>query len=241
VLKPAATGIPKGIPVRLASPDAYNPPATRPIVDVETIVAKACNEVITVLAEWRERETKVSKSFLKRKPARPDIDLLSVAESLKESIVETYRVSAAACVPPILDLNDEHQAEIQQLQRKAIEAFCRDMLRVVKGDTELEQQIYEICPALRPAPGPDLKALANLQRRFDEALQDTLEAFRELGECLKYLDKLTDEEVKILAGTSAVGDRRLKTQAEAMRVALARRLEAGTDFDRPVILKVAQW
>jgi hypothetical protein len=237
----AQTGFAKGTPVRLGDTGSIPFTQKRPVVDVDGIASKAANEVITVLAEHQEQQKKAGKSFLKRRQPKPEIDLAVVAEVVKESVLESYRVSGAACQPPILDLNDEHQAEIQQLQRKAIEAFCRDMLRVVKGDTELEQQIYEICPALRPAPGPDLKALANLQRRFDEALQDTLEAFRELGECLKYLDKLTDEEVKILAGTSAVGDRRLKTQAEAMRVALARRLEAGTDFDRPVILKVAQW
>jgi len=237
----AQTGFAKGSPIRLGDTGGMPFTQRRPVVDVETLSARAANEVIGILNEHREQQKKAGKSFLKRRQPKPEVDLVTVAESIREAVEEAYRVSGAACVPPVLDLTEEHLAEVQQLQEQATEQFCRQVLRAVKGDTTLEEQVYNLSPALRPLPEPDKAALANLQKRMDEALEDVLEAFQELGNVLKYLDKLVNEEVELLAGTSAVSNRRLKTQAEAMRTTLARRLEAGTDFDQPVVLKVAQW
>jgi len=233
-------GIPEGIPVRLASPEQYAPPQTKPVVDVAGIAAKASNEIIGLLAEHQEQEKKAGKSFLRRRQPKPEISLLTVAESIREAVLEQYRISGAACTPPLLDLDESHQEEIAELQRQVVEFFCRDMLRVVGDDQELREQIYEICPSLRPLPGPNLKKLADLQKRADKAMAAAMAAHEELVEALKCLDELVQEEAAVLAGTSAVGSGRIKRQSEHVKAELIRLLELQEDA-KSLRIPVARW
>ncbi len=235
-----APGLIPGVPVRLAASEQYSPPATKPQVDVNGLVAKAVNEVVDHLAAWQEQEKKRKKSFLPRSNPRPEIDLVAVTESLKEATVEQYKVSAARCEPPILDLT-EHQEEVAGLQGQAVNLFCKEVLRVVRGDPELEKQVYTLCPSLAPPPEPNFKVLKALQRDFDKNLKDIEEAFHRLSIALAALDELAEAEAKTLAGTSMPTSRRIWVQAQAIRVQLARRLEAWDTSGRPFEIKGARW
>jgi len=141
-----------------------------------------------------------------------------------EHYLEQYRVSGAACVPAILDITDEHQAEIAKLQSQSVEQFCRQVLPAIKGDTELEQQIFETCPSLRPLPEPDKAALADLQKRADKAMAAAMAAHEELVEALRELDDLVREEAQTLAGTNMAGEGRIRQQAEWIKYELVNAL-----------------
>lgn len=240
MLKTASTGIPEGIPVRLPGPEPIPFIQRRPVVDVRTLASRAANEVVTVLAEHQEQEAKAGKSFLRRRQPRPDIDLITVADSLRESITEAYRVSAAACTPPVLDLTEEHQAEIAALQEQAIELFCQQILPAVKDDTALTEQIYGLCPALKPAPEPDLKALGDLQKKVDKAIGEAMSIHEDLIMSLRELDDLLKQEASLLAGTSMAGNGRIKRQAEHVRHELVRLLEK-QEVCRQIKIPVARW
>lgn len=236
-----APGIFPGVPARLAGQEDYAPPLTRPQVDINGLAARAVNEVIDSLSAWQEQEKKRKKSFLSRSNPRPEIDLAVMAENLKEAVTEQYKVSAAQLRPPILELTPEHQEEVTVLQGQVVEAFCRETLRLVKGDPVLEQQIYEIYPALTPPPPPDTVTLKALQKQFDKGLKDVDESLHRLVNALSVLDELAESETKALAGTSMVTSRRLWLQAQVIRVELSRRLEAGDTSGRPFDIKGARW
>jgi len=218
----------------------YAPPQTKPVVDVAGIAAKASNEIIGLLAEHQEREKKAGKSFLRRRQAKLEIDLISVADSLREAVETEYRVSAARCEPAILELTEEHLSEIQQLQEQAVEMFAKDVLRAVDDYPELKEQVYSLCPALRPLPEPDLKALGDLQKKVDKAIGEAMSIHEDLIMSLRELDDLLKQEASLLAGSSMAGNGRIKRQAEHVRHELVRLLEK-QEVCRQIKIPVARW
>lgn len=238
---PAVSGFHPDIPIRPAAPDQPPWRNTRPVVDVSGLVAQAVNELVDRTSEWHEAEKKQKKSFLRKANPRPEIDLSGMTEVLKEAVMEQYRVSAAQLIPPVLDLTPEHMEEVAGLQGQAVEAFCREVLRAVKGNPELEKQIYSICPNLSPPPEPDYRILKGLQRDFDKSLQAVNEAFHRLSISLAALDELAESEAKTLTGTSMTTSRRLWMQAQVVRVQLSRRLEAGDTSGKPFKIEGARW
>ncbi|MCL6610101.1 MAG: hypothetical protein K6T66_01025 [Peptococcaceae bacterium] len=236
-----APGIIPGVPVRLAALGQYSPPATKPQVDVNGLAARAVNEVINHLSEWQKEAEKQKKSFFRKATPRLEIDLAAMAESLKEVVSEQYRISAARCEPPILDLTQEHREEISHIQAQTVEVFCREALQVVRGDPELEKQVYALCPDLAPPPEPDYRMLKGLQRDFDKNLKDVEESFHRLSIALATLDEIAESEARALANTSMATSRRLWMQAQVVRVQVARRLEARDTSGRPFEIKGARW
>ncbi|MCL6480074.1 MAG: hypothetical protein K6T65_17045 [Peptococcaceae bacterium] len=238
---PAVSGFHPDIPIRPAAPNQPPWRNTRPVVDIKGLVAQAVNETIDHLAAWQKAEAEKKKSFFRKANPRPEINLADVIESLGMAILEQYRVSAAQLIPPVLELAPEHMDEVAGLQGQAVELFCREVLRVVKGDLELEKQVYTLCPALAPPPEPDYRILKGLQQDFDKSLKDVEEAFHRLSISLAALDELAESEIKILTKTPMTTSRRLWMQAQVVRVQVARRLEARDTSGKPFELKAARW
>jgi DNA-directed RNA polymerase beta subunit len=236
----AQTGFAKGTPIRLSDTGSIPFIQKRPAVDIKTLSAKASNEIIDILVKYREQQAKASKTFLKRKPAKPTIDLEVVVDSLKEAVETEYRVSAARCEPAMLELDENHLLEIEQLQAKAMEDFCRQVLRAVRGDATLEEQVYNLSPALRPLPEPDKAALAVLQRQADKIMAAAMSKHEDLIDTLRELDALVREEASFLAETSEAGNGRIQRQAVHVKAELIRLLEQ-QEVAKSLRIPVGRW
>lgn len=220
----ARTGLSSKIPSRLAGPDQPGFVQRRPIVDVRTLAAKAANELLDVLLEYQEKVRKADKSFLKRKPPVPEIGLSGMIKNIKHTVLEQYQISAARSEPPILELNEAHLAEVAELQERAVELFCRQALPAVKDNNVLAEQLYQVCPGLKPLPDPDGTALLGLQEDFDQMSNEVMAVFNQLVEKLSSrANELAEHEKEILRGTNRTGS--IREKARALQISLSRHLE----------------
>ncbi len=227
---PAASGIPAGVPARLAAPDNHNPVKTRPVVDTREIADRFLNGVVEKLAEY-DQATRKRRKFFDPQPTAPLFDLAALTEGIKEEVEIVFRKELATLPQPV---DEAHQGELASLQAQAAETFLRSVhrLAVSAGDKALREQAVSLLPGLE---APDLTAeqrehLRLLQQRADEALEDVGAAFGPLLGALTSLREIVQAEAEVLKGTAQVGNRRIYNLYRAAVVSAARAIEAETAF-----------